>query len=100
MHSALSNARHPGEDFKTYRARLKAVALQLKAYLKGQFAHVSSQIVHLPMIANEANLQFDEAIKRGLYRDVVRYTTATGEIMRVGRTKGATYRRPLREIKP
>jgi hypothetical protein len=92
MQNALSNARHPDETFKNYKARLKLVGRNIKHYLRGQMTHVSSQIVHLPAAGGDTTV--DEAVRRGDYRDLKLVTKPDGTVIRVGRTKGVTYRRP------
>lgn len=87
--NALSNARHPGEKFQDYKARLKLVGRKLKQYLRGRMAHVSTEIVHMPVLG--ADVMVDEAIQRGDYRDLKLVTKPDGTVIRVGRTKGVTY---------
>ena len=95
MHNALSNARHPGEKFPDYKARLKLVGRKLKQYLRGRMAHVSTEIVHLPVLG--ADVAVDEAIQRGDYRDLKLDRKSDGTVIRVGRTKGDTFHNKNRD---
>ena len=51
----------------------------------------SCDIVRLPVAG--VNAQVDRAVELGQYRELILVTTPAGEQYRVGRTKGATYRR-------
>ena len=93
MKTAPSNARQPGENLKACKARLKQTGQQIKAYLKGRLVHISTQIVRLPVLGADATV--DEAVLRGQYRDVRLVTLPDGKQMRVGRTKGVAYRKPI-----
>ena len=44
----LSNARHPGESFKRYKARRAGANEAVKRQLKGRMAHVSTQVAVIP----------------------------------------------------
>lgn len=93
--NALSNARHPGEKFPDYKARLKLVGRKLKQYLRGQMVHVSTEIVHLP--AQGLDAVADEAVRRGDYRDLQLVTKPNGTVIRVGCTKGDTFHNKRRD---
>lgn len=92
MPNALSNARHPGESFADYKARRKIIGLEVKKRLKGTMSHVSTEPARLPIIGVDS--QVDEAVLRGYYKDLKAVTMKNGEQIRVGRTKGKTYRKP------
>ena len=78
------SAKRPGrESFEDYKLRLRNAARDVNAYLKGRMVHVSAEVVILP--AGEGDPRF--------YRDLVPFTSRTGEPMLRGRTVGKTYRR-------
>lgn len=54
-------------------------------------AFISSQIVQLPLAGVDEKI--DEAVHRGAFRDVVTVTLRNGNQVRIGRTKGKTYRK-------
>jgi hypothetical protein len=89
--NALSNARHAGEKFATYRARLKVIQHTQKRR-PPHFLHAATQIVHLPVLGIDA--QVDAAVLKGDYRDAVLMVTRDGKEFRIARTKGVPYRRP------
>jgi hypothetical protein len=90
--NALSNASHPGEGFAQYRARRTAINKQIKAYLRGRMVHVSTETAILPPAGVDA--QVDRQILEGRLRDVERVIRKDGTVVRVGRTKGVTWRKP------
>lgn len=94
MKNALSNARYPDETFKNYKARLKLVGRNVKHYLRGQMAHVSSQIVSVER--DKIDPEAMRAIVYGAWRDMQDVTLADGKVIRVGRTRGVTYFNPIR----
>lgn len=63
------------------------------------FLHVSCEIVRLPMMPGVDTKPWDDAVARGQIRDAKPLTLANGEVIRVGRTKGVTYRRSLPKIR-
>ena len=87
--NALSNARHPGEKFQDYKARLKLVGRKLKQYLRGRMAHVSTEIVSIER--DKVDAEATRAIVSGAWRDMQDVTLPNGTVIRVGRTKGVTY---------
>lgn len=96
--NALHNpARGADESQAAYRARRRQSQAVIAAHRKGTFAVVSTKPVQLP--AAGVDSQVDEAVLRGHYKDLKVVTLKTGEQIRVGRTKGETFRHPVpREI--
>lgn len=93
--NALSNARHPGEKFPDYKARLKLVGRKLKQYLRGRMAHVSTEIVSIER--DKIDPEAMRAIVSGAWRDMQDVTMPNGTVIRVGRTKGDTYHNKNRD---
>ncbi len=105
------NHRMPGEKFSAYRARLKTVAKAIKLHLKGRLVYESSKAVVLPL--RTVDLQVDEQIRQGKLRDVKmvmapapglawphgpRVARQVPKQIRVGRTKGKSFRYDDREV--
>lgn len=95
MHNALSNARHPGEKFQDYKARLKLVGRKLKQYLRGSMVHVSTEIVSIER--DKVDAEATRAIVSGAWRDMQDVTLPNGTVVRVGRTKGDTFHNKRRD---
>jgi hypothetical protein len=87
----LAPHRLPGESAVEYRERRREIAKSVDRYLKGQLAFISSQPVQL--IAKGEDEKVDEAIRQGQFRRVVSAVKDTGESVRVGVTKGKTFRK-------
>lgn len=97
----MQNRRAAGESFPEYRARVLAVNKEIKARLRGTFAHVSSQPVTIGIIGK--NAEDDKQVAAGRIRGIELITlkgsvrdrfgrlTRTGEQLRIGRTKGVTF---------
>lgn len=92
MSNALSNARYPGESFADYKARRAVIAREVKKHLKGKLAVIASEPAQIPVAG--ADSQVDEAVLRGYYRDLRVVTLKNRRRIRIGRTKGTTYRKP------
>ena len=86
------NHRMEGESFKAYRARRRYTARAVKQHLKGRLAFESSRLVQIPGIGIDAAV--DAAVLRGLYRDLTP-TFVDGKPVRIGRTKGVSFRYPV-----
>lgn len=64
--------------------------------MPNRFVFVSTEIAHLPPAGVDAGV--DEAVFRGLYRDVQLAALPDGKQIRVCRTKGVSYRNKRRGI--
>jgi hypothetical protein len=80
----LNPARYPNETQAQYRMRRQAVVARMKQYSRGQYLHTSTEIVAAPV---NVNMGRD-------VRDIKLITRKDGTVFQLGRTKGATYRRP------
>ena len=99
------NHRMAGEPFKAYQARCRAVNKAIKLHLRGRLVHKASEPVALPLPG--VNTEADRAVLSGHFRDVKlihppvslpwphgpRNPKPRGTQLRLGRTKGVTYRR-------
>lgn len=91
--NALHNpARAKDESLAAYRARRRHSAAVIAGNRRGTMSHVSTEPVRLPLAGVDSRV--DEAVLRGLYTDLQVVTLKTGEQIRIGRTKGETYRKP------
>jgi hypothetical protein len=97
MNSALSNARHSGESFTNYKARLKLAGRQVDAQLRGRIAHASTQVVQLPPFGTDT--KSDQAVLAGYYRDIQQVFLPGGKEINIALTKGVTYRNPDRAVR-
>ena len=88
--SPLSNARMIGEAWQAYKERRAAGNKAIRIHAKGHLAHVSASIVHLPYAGADAAV--DAAVRARQYRRLSVVTTPVGERIRVGCTKGDTYK--------
>lgn len=89
MNNPLSNARHEGESFDSYRVRRQLMNKKIKQYLKGRFAHVAAPVVRvdLPMSADDAKM-----VERGLIRDLCPPLVGEGgKMFRIGVQKGSSF---------
>ena len=101
----LQNHRGHAESFRAYRARRRATNKALKLRLKGRLAYVSTEPVTLPLLGVDAKV--DEAVLQGRLADVKLITlpgpiknrlgqrVGTGQQVRIGRTKGVTFKYPV-----
>lgn len=94
LRNELQNHRGHAESMAAYRARRAKVNAAVQIHLGGRFAHVSSRPATLPVL--RVDPRADEAVLRGLYRDMQVVTLPGGKQVRVGRTKGVTFRYPDR----
>ena len=90
--NALHNpARTKGESQAEYRARRRQSQAVIAGNRRGTMAHVSTEPVQLPDAGVDS--QVDEAVRRGLYVDLQAVTLRNGDRIRIGRTKGDTFRK-------
>ena len=86
----LSNARHPGESFKRYKARRAGANEVVKRQLKGRLVHASTQVAVIP--EPQWNDEHAKAVVSG--KLIVMGTAIIGgKPVRLVRSKGITYRK-------
>ena len=88
----LASYRLPGESMLEYKERRQGVEKAVNKYLKGQYAVVSTKPVVLK--AKGVDEKLDEAIQQGQFRNIANAVKNDGTEVRIGRTKGVTYRKP------
>ena len=97
IHPLHNPARAKGESVADYKARRHQSAAVIAGNRRGTMTHVATEPVQLPVAGVDSRV--DEAVRRGLYKDLRVVTLKTGEQIRIGRTKGETFRHPVpREI--
>jgi hypothetical protein len=89
----LNPKRQSNETYPEYRARRKLAQRAVEEYQRrGTLVHVSSNALQMPDAGIDPKL--DESIRDGRIRFVSRVVLHDGKVIRVGRSKGITYKRP------
>ena len=87
----LRPTRYPFESQEQYRQRRSLMSRAVDRYLRGTMAHQSTTIMELAAAGED--VKTDDAIKQRLVRDVITATLPGGKVIRIGRSKGVTYKR-------